>query len=91
MCKAIKEKIMVTNYVYVVLPDKKICIELEDMDKAKAYAKAFGGEVREVFPYAEYGFEDPYTFTNEWTILVNYGDKVEYEIDGDTVKEVHVQ
>ena len=79
------------DYFYVTIPEKKICIELEDYDKAVAYSKSFNGELSKVFPYEQYGFEDPYTFANEWTVLVNYGDKVEYEIDGNTVKEVHIQ
>ena len=83
------KNLKVEDYFYVVLPDRKICIELEDYDKAVAYSKSFGGEVSEVFPYEQYGFEDPYTFTEEWTVLTNYGDTVSYEVGEDgIVKEV---
>lgn len=85
------ENLKVKDYFYVTIPERKICIELEDYDKAVAYAKSFGGELSEVFPYEQYGFEDPYTFTDEWTILTNYGDVVSYEVSEDgAVSEVIV-
>jgi hypothetical protein len=88
--KEFVDNLKVENYVYVVLPEKQICVELTDYEKAQAYAKAFGGYVSEIYPYAEYGYEDPYTFTDEWTILVNYGDTVHYEVNenGEVVEVV---
>ena len=79
------ENLKAKDYFYVSLPERKICIELEDYDKAVAYSKSFNGELSEVFPYEQYGFEDPYTFTDEWTILTNYGDVVSYEVSEDGV------
>ena len=87
--KDLQERLTVQDYFYVVLPDKQICIELEDYNKAVAYAKAFGGIAYDIFPYEQYGFEDPYTFTEEWTILSNYGETISYEIGDDgLVQEV---
>ena len=90
MLKEFFDKLNTEDYVYVVLPEKKICVELTDYEQAGVYAKAFGGYVSEVYPYAEYGYEDPYTFTNEWTILVNYGDTARYEVNenGEVVEVV---
>ena len=87
--KEFVDSLKVENYVYVVLPEKKVCVELKDYEQAQVYAKAFGGYISEVYPYEEFGYEDPYTFTNEWTILVNYGDTVSYEVgEKGVVKEV---
>ena len=83
------KSLQVEDYFYIVMPEKHICIELNDYDKAVAYANAFGGIFYDKFPYEEYGFEDPYTFTEEWTILVNYGDTLSYEVGEDgVVREV---
>lgn len=87
--KEIVENFKVEDYFYIALPEKKICVELTDYDKAIAYSKAFGGVMYNHYPYAEYGYEDPYAFTNEWTILTNYGDRVTYDVDeSGTVQEV---
>lgn len=83
--KKFVEKLKVEDYFYIVLPEKKVCVELTDYDKAIAYSRAFGGIVFEYFPYEEYGFEDPYTFTEERTVLTNYGDKVTYEVGENSV------
>lgn len=77
------------NYFYIVLPKKKICVELTDYEKALAYSKSFGGIMYNYYPYIEYGYEDPYIFAEEWTVLANYGDRVVYEVaSGGTVQEV---
>ena len=81
MLKEFFDKLNIEDYIYVVLPEKKVCVELTDSEQASMYAKVFGGYISEVYPYAEYGYEDPYTFTNEWTVLVNSGDVAHYEVN----------
>ena len=89
MCKELKERLTATpELTYIVIENKQICIEMEDAERANAYAKAFNGVVYNHFPYAEYGFEDPYIFTEQWTILTNYDEQVSYEWQDNTIVEV---
>ena len=79
------------DYAYIVFPNKEECIEIEDPEVAHIYAKIFGGIYYDHFPYAEYGFEDPYNFANTWVVTNMNGDIIEYNVEPDgTVKEVIV-
>ena len=79
MCKELKERLNTKDYAYIVYPNKKICIEMEDPEKATIYAKIFNGLAYDHYPYEEYGYEDPYAFTEEWTILTNLDERVSYD------------
>lgn len=81
LIKQFIKNLKTNNYFYIVRPKLRICIELTDYDKAQSYSKAFGGILFTAYPYADYGYQDPYTFAQEWTVLTNYGDKVNYAID----------
>jgi hypothetical protein len=89
--KDLKERLTETEYVYVAIPSKEVIAEFTDAEVASAYAKAFGGVVWNHFPYAEYGFEDPYNFANTWVTLDAEGDIIEYNsYSNNTVLEVVV-
>ena len=86
--KDLKERLTETEYVYVAIPSKEVIAEFTDKEKAVAYAQVFKGVVWEHYPYAEYGFEDPYTFSNSWVLLNEIGDIIEYVADENGVLEV---
>ena len=86
--KEFKQRLTETEFGYIVYPNKEICIEMEDIEKAKIYAKIFGGIFYDHFPYEEYGFEDPYTFCNTWTVTNQNDDIIEYEVTAEGVQEV---
>jgi len=88
LIKDLKERFTETSFGYIVYPTKEICIEIEDIEKARIYAKIFGGVFYDHFPYEEYGFEDPYAFCNTWTITNQDDDIIEYEVTEEGVKEV---
>ena len=89
--KDLKERLTETDYVYVAIPSKEVVAEFTDAEVAFAYAQAFGGVVWNHFPYKEYGFEDPYNFSNTWVTLDAEGDIIEYNSYSDnTVLEVVV-
>ena len=89
--KDLKERLTETEYVYVAIPSKEVVAEFTDKEKATAYARAFKGIVYDYFPYEVYGYEDPYSFTNDWIVLNAEGDIIEYHVTEDnTVKEVAV-
>ena len=83
--KDLKERLTETEYVYVAIPSKEVVAEFTDVEVARGYAQAFGGVVWNHFPYAEYGFEDPYTFTNTWVTLDADGNIIEYEVSEDNI------
>ena len=83
--KDLKERLTETEYVYVAIPSKEVVAEFTDAEVASAYAKAFGGVVWDHFPYAEYGFEDPYSFSNTWVTLDAEGDIIEYNVMADNI------
>ena len=78
--KDLKERLTETEYVYVAIPSKEVVAEFTDAEVASAYAKSFGGVVWNHFPYKEYGFEDPYNFSNTWVTLDTKGDIIEYNV-----------
>lgn len=79
------------DYYYIVKPENKLCIEIDDAEKAQVYSKTFGSIMYDHYPYEECGFEDPYTFAEEWEVLVDYGDRITYEVDeNNLVREVLV-
>jgi hypothetical protein len=87
--KDLKKRLTENEYVYVAIPSKEVVAEFTDAEVASAYAKAFGGVVWDRFPYAEYGFEDPYNFSNTWVTLDAEGDIIEYNVtEGNIVVEV---
>ena len=86
--KEIKEKLNEQNYYYIVAPRKKICIEMTDKEEAEAYAAIFGALVYDYFPYAEYGYKDPYTFTNAWRVFDTEARGVHYEVSYAGVEEI---
>ena len=79
----LKERLTETEYVYVAIPNKDVIAEFTDVETAKGYASAFGGVVWDHYPYAEYGFEDPYTFANTWVTISSQGDIIEYNVSED--------
>ena len=83
--KDLKERLTETEYVYVAIPSKEVVAEFTNAKVASAYAKAFGGVVWNHFPYAEYGFEDPYNFSNTWVTLDAEGDIIEYNVAEDNI------
>ena len=83
--KNLKERLTETEYVYVAIPSKEVVAEFTDAEVASAYAKAFGGVVWNHFPYSEYGFEDPYSFSNTWVTLDAEGDIIEYNVTADNI------
>lgn len=89
--KDLKERMTEIDYVYVALPRQEVVAEFTDIEVANAYAKSFNGVVYKHFPYQEYGFEDPYEFTNTWTVVDAEGDIIEYQVnDSNQVEEVVV-
>lgn len=89
--KDLKERLTETEYVYVAIPSKEVVAEFTDKEKATAYARAFNGIVYDYFPYKNYGYEDPYSFANNWIVLNTEGDIIEYNVTKDnTVAEVVV-
>ena len=68
--KDLKERLTEKEYVYIVHEHSHNILEMHNMEEATAYAKAFGDmfKVYDHFPYVEYGYEDPYNFTNDWTV-----------------------
>lgn len=90
LIKDLKERLSRTpDYCYIVYPAKKICFEVMFEEEAQAYANTFGGIVFTHFPYAEYGYSDPYAFTEEWTVLDADG-QIKYEVDNEgLVQEVN--
>ena len=88
MCKELKERFNITEYCYIAYPEKKVCIEIEDAERGRAYIQTFGGILHTNFPYEEYGYEDPYNFTNEWELFGTQG-RITYEVnDKGIVEEV---
>ena len=83
--KDLKERLTEIEYVYVAIPSKEVVAEFTDMEVARGYAQAFGGVVWNHFPYAEYGFEDPYNFSNTWVTLNEDGDIIEYNVTEDNI------
>ena len=53
---------------YLVQENHHTCMEVHG-ERATPFAKAFGLKIYTHFPYAEYGFEDPYSFVNEWSFF----------------------
>lgn len=88
MIKDLKERLTKTDFGYIVYPDKELCIEMEDLENARIYAKIFDGIFYDHFPYEEYGFEDPYTFCNTWIITNQVDDIIEYKVTENGVQEV---
>ncbi len=83
--KDLKERLTETEYVYVAIPSKEVVAEFTDVEVASAYAKAFGGVVWDHFPYKEYGFDDPYNFSNTWVTLDAEGAIIEYNVAEDNI------
>ena len=83
--KDLKERLTETEYVYVAIPSKEVIAEFTDARVASAYAKTFDGVVWDHFPYKEYGFEDPYNFSNAWVTLDKNGDIIEYNVSEDNI------
>ena len=81
--KELKAKLTNVDYIYIALPNRLVVAEFIDKDCAIAYAQAFKGVYWEHLPYKEYGYDDPYNFSNEWMVLNHKGDLVEYDIDKD--------
>ena len=77
----------VINFFYVVFENRKIVIESEDERFAKAYADTFDGKYYTYFPYADYGYEDPYSFLEEWKLWDSNGNVISYRWDGDILQE----
>ena len=78
--KDIKNRLAETDFCYIAFPDKKVCIEVEDIERGKAYIQTFGGIFYNHYPYEEYGFEDPYAFTEEWEVYGIQG-SIGYTVD----------
>lgn len=81
----IKKRLTETEYVYVAIPTKEVIVEFTDTEVASAYAKTFNGVVWNHYPYEEYGYEDPYAFTNDWVVLNSAGNIIEYDVTEDNI------
>lgn len=77
--RELKNRLVFPEFSYIVYPDKKVCIEVSK-EFGSVYSNIFGGILYEYFPYAEYGFEDPYTFTEEWEVCGASG-RITYDFD----------
>lgn len=79
----------IVDYAYIVFPNNKVCVEIQDPEVAQIYQKTFGGILYNHFPYEEYGFEDPYAFVNEWSFTNAEGNTIEYNVtDAGVVEEI---
>lgn len=74
LLKDFTKRLKTIDYFYLVKSESKLCIEFTDKNLALAYFKAFGGQIYAFFPYEDCGYEDPYTFSKEWTIMNEDGD-----------------
>ena len=77
----------VIDYGYIVDEKNKTIIEAE-LDKAQVLAHAFGKVCLTYFPYADYGYEDPYNFSNEWTVFNEDGQRITYGLSYAGVEEI---
>ena len=77
----------VIEYGYIVDEKNKTVMEVE-LSKAQVLARAFGKVCLTYFPYEDYGYEDPYNFSNDWTILNEDGQRVTYSLSYAGVEEV---
>ena len=68
------------NYGYIVVEDKKIALEIDNLAMGEQYAKAFGKKFYDHLPYAEYGYEDPFNFANEWGVCTISDQDLKYEV-----------
>lgn len=85
--KDLKQRLETKDYNYIVYPEKKVCIEVDSVN-SHVYVQTFGGIAYDHFPYEEYGYTDPYSFTEEWEVFGNSG-RIEYEFDKDgLIREV---
>ena len=75
------DKINVTEYKYLVMPEGLFVFEMDKSQNITIYQKTFGGIVYDHFPYAEYGYEDPYNFVNNWIVTLADGSILTYEVD----------
>lgn len=83
------DKINVAKYKYLVMPESHFMIEVDSSQDINIYQKTFGGIIYDHFPYIEYGYEDPYNFSNDWTMTLMSGDILTYEVDeNDYINEV---
>lgn len=69
------------DYYYLVFPDRHLCFELAGVRKALVYTNTFGGKLYSHFPHEEYGYYDPYNFSNDWTVYADDGKIIKYELD----------
>lgn len=79
--KELVDKISVTEYTYIAYPAMKFIVEIASPDDATVYQKTFGGVIHDHFPYEEYGYADPYSFVEEWKVLIDAGNILTYEVD----------
>lgn len=70
-----------TTYYYLSYPDNKTCYEFNNVASASKYQSTFGGTLTDYFPYKDYGFEDPYAFTEAWKVHNAANDVISYEVD----------
>ena len=75
------DKINVTEYKYLVIPEGHFVFEMDSSQNITIYQKTFGGIVYDHFPYEEYGYEDPYNFSNDWVVTLGSGGILTYEVD----------
>ncbi len=75
------DKINVAKYKYLVMPESHLVFEIDSSQDISVYQKTFGGIVYDHFPDIEYGYEDPYNFSNDWVITLMSGDILTYEVD----------
>lgn len=63
---------------YVVSEKHKTIFELP-AEIAEGYANALGFALYTKYPYEAFGYEDPYTFTNDWTLIIATGEVIKYD------------
>ena len=77
--KDMKKRLEVTDYYYLVFEKTKTIVEFTDLVDAQVYHRYFAGKMYSHFPYTEYGYEDPYTFIEEWNLMNRDGMTIKYD------------
>lgn len=77
--KDLKLRLKTTEYYYLVFEKTKTIIEFTDWIEAQVYHRYFGGKMYLYYPYKQFGYDDPYTFTEEWTLMNRDGETIKYD------------
>lgn len=75
------------DFYYIVVEKSKTVFEMP-ASMAITYAKVFNLPYYTHYPYAEFGYEDPYNFTNEWEVYNTKNQRITYGLSYAGVEEV---